>query len=256
MDARKTIRDVGEQDEQEVAYGEGQMITEVLGDHPKTKMLAVLLSTGQDLTITQLANQSGITRTTVYRHIDPLLKVGLIEESRTDGNSTYYQINQESDLARELARFEWELVDENEHDPEEDMPNWVPDSYDPDAPLVERLPIMAGIMGAIELHVKGENGVIEIVGRPKKLLQNDRYVRLDCGTSSDNWEWEIVVPKGEDSAPPRLDHVDPMQPGTVYSATKDVEYLRNVDVRIYGVDAYRLYEDQDQNQSQEQEAEQ
>jgi hypothetical protein len=55
------------------------------------------------------------------------------------------------------------------------------------------------------------------------------------------WSWEIIVPKPE-HGDPVLKSVDPSQPEEIYSETKQTE-LRNIDVRMYGVDHDRLEAD-------------
>lgn len=99
-------------------YAENTALTDVIGPHPKAKILAALLATGKDVTVTQLSDLAGVGRSTVYRHIDPLLEYGIVEESRVVGNSTFYQINQESALAEKLEDLEWALRDEYESEGE------------------------------------------------------------------------------------------------------------------------------------------
>ena len=52
-----------------------------------------------------------------------------------------------------------------------DRPAWLPDEYDPDAPLAERLRLLADIDGGIELHVSDDR-VTEVVGEPRELKEN------------------------------------------------------------------------------------
>lgn len=123
----------------------------------------------------------------------------------------------------------------------QDLPDWVPEEYEPEAPLAERVPIMAEIDGGIELHVRdGERDVVEIVGSPYELSENGAgTMTLKCGankTTGDTWSWEIVVPEDGEA---RLMDVDPMQSMDAYMKTKK-EWLSDVDVRIYGVDADRF----------------
>lgn len=126
------------------------------------------------------------------------------------------------------------------------MPDWLPEEYDPDASLRERLPIMADIEGGIELHVRDERGVVEIVGRPKdfrttKWESGDTLVlQAGGGRPAHIWKWEIVVPA---SGEPHLKKVDPEQTMEAYMSTKRT-YMRDIDVRIYGVDADRFEEEE------------
>lgn len=117
---------------------------------------------------------------------------------------------------------------------------WLPEAYDPDAPLRERLPILAEIEGGIELHVRGESGTVEVVGRPKVCNTggDGGYMELLAGGGprDDVWGWEIVIPR---AGPPFLRKADPNQPHEAYMATRR-RWLEDIDVRIYGVDADRF----------------
>ncbi|USZ73766.1 hypothetical protein [Natronosalvus halobius] len=122
-----------------------------------------------------------------------------------------------------------------------DRPEWLPDEYDADASLRERLPIMAEIDGGIELHVGDERGIVEIVGEPLELTENAaECYTLRTGSASKwrqgVWRNEIVVPKEHEAV---LKSVDPEQSFEDYERTKKTE-LRGVDVRIYGIDHERL----------------
>lgn len=134
--------------------------------------------------------------------------------------------------------------DRAESTDEVSRPDWLPEEYDPEAPLYERLPIMADLDGGIELHVE-DGRVSEVVGRPKDLTENHAgCYRLDAGHGSDpaEWSWEIVVPKDGEA---RLEKVDPMQSHDAYMRTKST-YMRDIDVRIWGVDAAAWFEWRDE----------
>lgn len=98
------------------SYAENAAITDLIGTHPKAKILASLLSTGTDVTITQLSELAGVGRTTVYRYLEPMVDLGVVEASREVGNSTFYQLNQDSEVAEKLASLEWALLDEYEQE--------------------------------------------------------------------------------------------------------------------------------------------
>ncbi|OAQ51390.1 hypothetical protein HTG_17005 [Natrinema mahii] len=93
------------------ALGVDNTLTDVLGDHPKVRILAVLLSESRrDLNPSDIARLAGIERSTFYDHRKDLLNYGLIEETRTVGNSTMYQINKDSDAAQALGEFDHEVA--------------------------------------------------------------------------------------------------------------------------------------------------
>ncbi|WP_197075903.1 winged helix-turn-helix domain-containing protein [Halostagnicola sp. A56] len=86
-------------------------LTDVLGDHPKVKILTALLGeSDRDLNTSDLARLAGIERSTVYDHIDVLRAYGLVEQTRTVGNSKMYQLNKENEAAKALGKFDWALT--------------------------------------------------------------------------------------------------------------------------------------------------
>jgi len=94
---------------------EDTVLTDVLGTHAKVKLLVVLLShNDRDLNPTEIARMAGIDRSTFYEHVDDLLAYGMIEQTRTVGNSPMYRINRTSKAAEALAQMEWELLEEVE----------------------------------------------------------------------------------------------------------------------------------------------
>lgn len=99
------------------AYAEGTYLVDVLGDPSKVKILATMLGDHkQDLTASDISRISGIDRTTFYEHIDALLDYGLLKITREAGNSKLYQINKDSEPAKALAKFEWDLLDTLDED--------------------------------------------------------------------------------------------------------------------------------------------
>lgn len=95
----------------EEAYSENTVLTDLLGDNPKVKILATLLSeTDQDINVTQIAELAGVSRSTVYDHLDDLLELNVVEHTRDVGGSPMYRLNRESDVAEDLATLEWDLL--------------------------------------------------------------------------------------------------------------------------------------------------
>lgn len=99
---------------EDTAFAEEAVLTNLLGGHPKVKILSVLLSEGHDINISQIAEQAGVSRSTVYNHIDDLEDLQVIEETREIGGSHLYQINRQSSIAKKLAQLEWDLLDKFE----------------------------------------------------------------------------------------------------------------------------------------------
>lgn len=91
--------------------GKDTIITSALGDSARVKILSVFLGDyDRDLNATQIAQKAGVDRATFYRHIEDLRAWGLVEQTREVGQSKMYQINEDSEAAKKLAEFEWELM--------------------------------------------------------------------------------------------------------------------------------------------------
>ena len=94
------------------AYADDTVLTDVLGPHAKVKILVVMIADNdRDLNPTEISRMAGIDRSTFYEHVDDLLAYGMIEQTRTVGNSPMYRINRDSAAAESLAQMEWELLD-------------------------------------------------------------------------------------------------------------------------------------------------
>jgi len=93
------------------SFAEQTALTELLGNHPKVKILAVLLSEGRDINVSQIAEQAGMSRSTVYDHIEDLQAMEVVEQTRKISGSPLYQINKDSDVAEQLHKLEWTLID-------------------------------------------------------------------------------------------------------------------------------------------------
>jgi DNA-binding transcriptional ArsR family regulator len=102
------------QNEEASPYAEHSALTDLFGNHPKTKILAALLSESRDVNVSRIAELAGVSRTTVYDHIDDLQQLGVVERTRKVGGSPLYQINKDSAPAKKLAQLEWDLVEEYE----------------------------------------------------------------------------------------------------------------------------------------------
>jgi DNA-binding transcriptional ArsR family regulator len=98
--------------EQTESAAEATVLTDVLGDHPKVRIIVALLAENdRDRNPTEIARLAGIDRTTFYEHVDDLLAYGIVEQTRTVGNSPMYSIDRENPAAEDLAALEWDLLD-------------------------------------------------------------------------------------------------------------------------------------------------
>lgn len=98
---------------------EGNILINVLGSEPRVKILAALLSPpvsekGNDLGIQGIADQAGLSRSAVYDHLDKLVEMGLVDQTREVAGTKMYEINKGSELAKLFGQLEWELVEHRE----------------------------------------------------------------------------------------------------------------------------------------------
>jgi len=93
-------------------YAEGTALTEMLGGGPKVKILCAFLAEPEyDLNKTEVADMAGVSRNTVYRHLDDLTEMSVVIETRETGGNQRYKINKDNPAAKKLAELEWELID-------------------------------------------------------------------------------------------------------------------------------------------------
>lgn len=111
-------------------YTDNAALVQLFGDSPKVKILAVLLQQGRDTNVSTIAEIGGMSRSSIYRYIDDLIDLGVVEKTREIGGSPLYQINKASPVSQKLAELEWALVDEiaKELDEEVDEDFDIPDS--------------------------------------------------------------------------------------------------------------------------------
>lgn len=106
--------DASVQESREVEpYAEGTPLPLIFGDTPKTKIIAALLSeASRDINISDIARLAGVSRSAVYEHLDDLIDLNIVEETREMGGSTLYQINTESALVEQIAELEASFLEE------------------------------------------------------------------------------------------------------------------------------------------------
>ncbi|MFP4006334.1 MAG: hypothetical protein ACLFUR_06485 [Candidatus Hadarchaeia archaeon] len=90
-------------------------IREVFGDSPKVKVLDTLIENPRlDYSKKELAEASGVSKSTLYKLWDELEGEDIVEETRKIGNATLYKLNENSRIVRELVRFEKRLLRSDE----------------------------------------------------------------------------------------------------------------------------------------------
>ena len=95
-----------QQDPQE-AFAEGTPLVELFGKPGRTKLISVFVDEGDnDLSISELARQAGVARSTVYDHLDDLVELGIVKETRETGPSTRYQFDSNNEIAELLYQLD------------------------------------------------------------------------------------------------------------------------------------------------------
>lgn len=76
----------------EEAYADGTPIVELFGDSARVKLLSVFVGKrSREFTISELAENAGISRKSVYNHVDDLVGLGVAEPIDT-GSGTRYRM--------------------------------------------------------------------------------------------------------------------------------------------------------------------
>ncbi|PSQ18505.1 ArsR family transcriptional regulator [Halobacteriales archaeon QS_8_69_73] len=95
-----------QQDPQE-AFAEGTPLVELFGKPGRTKLISVFVDErDDDLSISELARQAGVARSTVYDHLDDLVELGIVKETRETGPSTRYQLDGDDKIAELLYQLD------------------------------------------------------------------------------------------------------------------------------------------------------
>jgi len=87
------------------------MFKDIFGDSPQTKILDFLADhPDYDYSISEIAKQAQVSRPTVYKIKDILLKKGLIIQTREQGNSPLYKLNLDNKLVQVILKFDFEIA--------------------------------------------------------------------------------------------------------------------------------------------------
>lgn len=89
------------------SFADGTPLVELFGTPARTKLLSVFVDErGRDLNVSELARQAGVARSTVYDHLDWLVALGVVIETRKTGPGARYQLDEDSDIARTLYELD------------------------------------------------------------------------------------------------------------------------------------------------------
>jgi len=87
------------------------MFKEIFGNSPQTKIFDFLADhPNYDYNVSDISKNSEVSRPTVYKIIEILLKKKLIVKTRESGNSSLYQLNMENKLVKIILKFDFELA--------------------------------------------------------------------------------------------------------------------------------------------------
>lgn len=87
------------------------MFKDIFGNSPQTKILDFLADhPNYDYNVSDISKNSEVSRPTVYKIIEILLKKKLIVKTRESGNSSLYKLNTENKLVKVILKFDFELA--------------------------------------------------------------------------------------------------------------------------------------------------
>lgn len=119
---------------------------------------------------------------------------------------------------------------------EADDYDWLPDSYNPDDDLWDRVNAIGEIEGSPEVHALGVDGTRIILGVPHDVSERHERLKLTAGGKPHNWEYEAIITDGDNENYIRAVDMD-ADAEDVQSETK---LAGQFDLRLYNVDAPEL----------------
>ncbi len=91
----------------EEPYADGTPLVELLGGGARVRLLSVFVDERKrDLSVSEIARQAGVARSTVYDHLDDFVELGVVEFTRETGPSKRYQYNADSEIAEFLYKLD------------------------------------------------------------------------------------------------------------------------------------------------------
>jgi hypothetical protein len=124
---------------------------------------------------------------------------------------------------------------------EADSPEWLPESYDPDDDLWDRVDAIDEIDGAVEVHALGVDGSRIILGEPHDVTEADGRRKLCAGGKPHCWTYEATIYPGDDEDH-YLHSID--MAGDAEENSRDMVMSGDFDLRLYKVDAPEMSEDE------------
>jgi Fe2+ or Zn2+ uptake regulation protein len=88
------------------------LLTEIFGSSPRVRVIDLLIShPGTEYTKTDIANYSGIARSTLYDFLEELEEYGLLKKSKKVGNAQLYMVNMDSEVTKLISAFQLSLAE-------------------------------------------------------------------------------------------------------------------------------------------------
>lgn len=88
----------------EEAYADGTPLVDLLGNSARVKILSTVIGKRErELNVTEIADFAGVTRKSVYEHIDELVELGAVAELDARGGRRFTAAD------NEIAKKLWEL---------------------------------------------------------------------------------------------------------------------------------------------------
>lgn len=92
---------------------ERSLLIEFLGDTPLIRVIDFLIENSTfDYTKTEIAENSGISRASIYNIWPTLEKFELVKKSRQIGNTTLYKLNKENPVVQKLIELDLKISKE------------------------------------------------------------------------------------------------------------------------------------------------
>ena len=87
------------------------VLTEIFGNSPPVRILDFFLDNKLfDFSKSEIAREIGMSKVTVHKYIDALLRLGILKENRKIGRASMYKLNLESPLVKKLMEIEDILI--------------------------------------------------------------------------------------------------------------------------------------------------
>jgi DNA-binding transcriptional ArsR family regulator len=91
----------------EEAYADDAPLVELFGTPARTRLVSVFVDEAEhDLSVSEIARQAGVARSTVYDHLDDLRELGVVTVARETKQGRRYTLDSEDELAQALQRLE------------------------------------------------------------------------------------------------------------------------------------------------------